>query len=321
MMLSDEWGDWEMGDDFGFYEDLDDDNDGGVFGVSHASLPSSSHGGGSTCSSSSHRPIDDPRPETLKSSPPILSPVIIDQISENGLPWSMQDMKWTRIYNSTRDGTSFGQFMRSVRNVSQTIIVALTNDGRVVGGYTEDVWSGGKSSSSSRREVEMRNHHAFLFVVDHHPPASASTGATTTTTTTTVTNKAEQSSSRFGRFIPGLEDIASSPTGVLEFNFDSLSISSSNKNKKEQQQQQQQVILHIFKPSPRQASLKQVCQLGNRFISLGDEQHMTYLAIENSFSRGGVTMMTSSIDGGGDGGMITEEFDVVDFEVYCLSDD
>ena len=26
-------------------------------------------------------------------------------------------------------------------------------------------------------------------------------------------------------------------------------------------------------------------------------------------------------DGGGDGGMITEEFDVVDFEVYCLSDD
>lgn len=303
-ILSDEFGEWEMGDDFGFYEDLDDDGVGVVDNASSISSPPSSNN--SSCSGSSHRLIDDPRPDTLKSSPPILSPDVIDQISENGLPWSMQDMKWTRLYTSSRDGTSFGHFMRSVRNVSQTIIVALTSDGKVVGGYAEDVWSGGG------RKEEM-NHHSFLFVVD--PPASDTTAETTTAATTTMTNNKAEQSSRFGRFIPGLEDIASSPTGVLEFNFDSLSISSSsdkiNKNKKEHQK-----VVHIFKPSPRQASLKQVCQLGNRFISLGDGQHMNYLSIENSFSRGGVTMMTSS-----NGDVITEEFDVVDFEVYCLSDD
>lgn len=282
-MLSDEW-EWEMGD-FGFYEDLDDDGDG----INSSSSTSSNT---STASSCSDR-IDDPRPATLKSSPPILSSSMIDQISDDGLPWSMQDMKWTRIFASSRDGIAFGTFLRSVRNVSQTIIVASTSDGKVVGGYVEDVWSGRKNVASSREEMN----HAFLFVVE--PPAAA------TATMTDDNNKTEQS--RFGRFIPGLEEIASSPTGVLEFDFDSLSISSSN-NKVDNNTKKEQ--LHIFKPSPRQASLKQVCQLGNKFISLEDEGHMNFLSIENSFSRGRVTMDST----------ITE-FGVVDFEVYCLSDD
>jgi len=323
-MLADEWGEWEMGD-FGFYQDLDDDD-----GVdSSLTLSSSSSNlfttpATTTSSCSPHRTIEDPQPSTLTTSPPILSTTIIDTLAEDGgLPWSMQDMNWVRIFNSERDGTSFGQFMRSVRNVEHTVIVAKTESGMIVGGYVADVWSGRKS-----RVGEERGHNAFLFVVQ--PPAAAKAAMTNDNNSNEVVSPSQQQQQqqfRVKRFIPGLEDIASSPTGVLEFNFDTLSLSSSsdkkidhhnNNNDKEQQ-------VHIFKPSPRQASLKQVCQLGNKLISLGDDDtdllhyddhHMkNFMTIENSFSKGQVTMTSS------DGGCITEEFDVVNFEVYCLSDD
>jgi len=317
-MLADEWGEWEMGD-FGFYQDLDDD-DGGVdssFTLSSSSSnlfsapPTPATTTNSSCSP--HRTIDDPNPSTLASSPPILSPTIIDTLAEDGgLPWSMQDMNWVRLFNSERDGTSFGQFMRSVRNVEHTVIVAKTESGMIVGGYVADVWSGRKS-----RVGEERGHNAFLFVVQ--PPAAAKAAMTDDDDNNEVSPSQQQF--RVKRFIPGLEDIASSPTGVLEFNFDTLSLSSSSDKKIDHNKEQQ---VHIFKPSPRQASLKQVCQLGNKLISLGDDDtdllhddhHMkNFMTIENSFSKGQVTMTSS------DGGCITEEFDVVNFEVYCLSDD
>eukprot|EP00577_Skeletonema_sp_RCC1716_P019587 CAMPEP_0113417946 /NCGR_PEP_ID=MMETSP0013_2-20120614/25935_1 /TAXON_ID=2843 ORGANISM="Skeletonema costatum, Strain 1716" /NCGR_SAMPLE_ID=MMETSP0013_2 /ASSEMBLY_ACC=CAM_ASM_000158 /LENGTH=322 /DNA_ID=CAMNT_0000305131 /DNA_START=11 /DNA_END=979 /DNA_ORIENTATION=- /assembly_acc=CAM_ASM_000158 len=318
-MLADEWGEWEMGD-FGFYQDLDDDD-----GVVDSSLTLSSSSSSNlfsapptpatttTSSCSPHHTIDDPNPSTLTTSPPILSPTIIDTLAEDGgLPWSMQDMNWVRLFNSERDGTSFGQFMRSVRNVENTVIVAKTESGMIVGGYVADVWSGRK------RVEEERGHNAFLFVVQ--PPAAAE-AAMTDYDNKEVSPSQQQQQFRVKRFIPGLEDIASSPTGVLEFNFDTLSLSSSSDKKIDHNKEQQ---VHIFKPSPRQASLKQVCQLGNKLISLGDDDtdllhdddHMkNFMTIENSFSKGQVTMTSS------DGGCITEEFDVVNFEVYCLSDD
>mmetsp|Transcript_17559 Transcript_17559/g.35047 ORF Transcript_17559/g.35047 Transcript_17559/m.35047 type:complete len:324 (+) Transcript_17559:123-1094(+) len=319
-MLADEWGEWEMGD-FGFYQDLDDDD-----GVVDSSLTLSSSSSSNlfsapptpattTASSCSpHRTIDDPNPSTLTTSPPILSPTIIDTLAEDGgLPWSMQDMNWVRIFNLERDGTSFGQFMRSVRNVEHTVIVAKTESGMIVGGYVADVWSGRKS-----RAEEERGHNAFLFVVQ--PPAAPAM-TDDDDNNAGVFPSQQQQQFRVKRFIPGLEDIASSPTGVLEFNFDTLSLSSSSDKKIDHNKEQQ---VHIFKPSPRQASLKQVCQLGNKLISLGDDDtdllhdddHMkNFMTIENSFSKGQVTMTSS------DGGCITEEFDVVNFEVYCLSDD
>eukprot|EP00984_Skeletonema_dohrnii_P019194 scaffold9118_cov139-Skeletonema_dohrnii-CCMP3373.AAC.3 len=308
-MLADEWGEWEMGD-FGFYQDLDDD-DGVVDSLTLSSSSSSNLFSApptpaTTSLSSPHRTIDDPQPFTLTTSPPILSPTIIDTLAEDGgLPWSMQDVNWVRLFNSERDGTSFGQFMRSVRNVEHTVIVAKTKSGMIVGGYVADVWSG-------RKRVEM-NHNAFLFVVQ--PPAAEAAMTDDGNSNAGVSPLQQQQQFRVKRFIPGLEDIASSPTGVLEFNFDTLSLSSSDKNNDKEQ-------VHIFKPSPRQASLKQVCQLGNKLISLGDDttdllhdQMKNFMTIENSFSKGQVTMTSS------DSGCITEEFDVVNFEVYCLSDD
>ena len=209
-------------------------------------------------------------------------------------------MNFMRIFSSSRDGTSFGHFMRSVRNVSNTIVVAQTSSGMVVGGFVMDVWSG--------RKKEEKNNHSFLFVVDNDEPTTSSQASDELLLPQQETVK---------RFIPGLEDLASSPTGVLEFNFDSLSLSPDNKSSTNKEEQK---MVHIFKPSPKQASLKQVCQLGNKLISLGDDNDnimnkKNLLTIEHSFSKGEVTMTSN------DGAYITEEFDVVNFEVYCLSDD
>lgn len=198
--------------------------------------------------------------------------------------------------------------MRSVRNVANTIVVAKTSSGMVVGGFSMDVWSGRKQVGAGEQ-----NHNAFLFVVEPPPLED---------------NKVEVSSSqqqqiRVKRFIPGLEDLASSPTGVLEFNFDALSLSSSSDKITTNNKEEEEV--HVFKPSPtRQAPLKQVCQLGNKFISLGEDDAVdstndtgikNLLTIENSFSKGEVIMPLN------DGRCIMEEFEVVNFEVYCLSDD
>jgi len=351
MMLTtnDEWGEWEMGD-FGFYEDLDDDNDiirgDNIIGIgidstrmtyssssnlfSGPPTPSdiSSNSNSSSCSPHyhHHHAIQDPQPSTLTSHPPILTSTTIDQLNDHdvALPWSLQDdttttHSWVRLFSSTRDGTSFGHFMRSVRNVTNTIVVAKTSGGMVVGGFTMDVWSGRKGGGGE--EEERMGHDAFLFVVE--PPASASASADTTSANKVKVSPSHQQL-RVKRFIPGLEDLASSPTGVLEFNFDALSLTSSDKivdNNKEEEEE-----VHIFKPSSRQAPLKQVCQLGNKFISLGEDADdsdstnsnggmKNLLTIENSFSKGQVIMTLN------DGRCIMEEFDVVNFEVYCLSDD
>ena len=311
---------WAMDEDFGFYEDLDGGgSNGGGGGDSYSNNDDVPAAAIISCCSP-HR-IDDARPETLETSPPILSETMVDQIAEDGLPWSMQDMKWIRIFATSRDGKTFGTFMRSVRNVSHTIIVASTSNGKIVGGFAADVWSGRKvlaSSSSSSLSREEIN-HAFLFVVE---PAAANTAIIMTDDADKAGSSLSLQQSRLGRFIPGLEGVASSPTSPIEFDFDSPAISPS-KNKVVVDNNKEQQHVHIFKPSlTRPAGLKQVCQLGNKFISLGDEggEHRNFLAIENSFSRGVTMMMTSSSNSDG-GGMITEEFGVVDFEVYCLSDD
>lgn len=336
-----EWGEWEMGDDFGFYQDLDsEDNDHYYFDstvLTYSSSSSNLFSGGpptppSDISSSSccspyhhHDAIEDPQPCTLTSYPPILSSSTIDQLNEHALPWSLQDTNWVRIFSSNRDGTSFGHFMRSVRNVRNTIVVAKTGSGKVVGGFSMDVWSGRKTTQPG----EERRTHAFLFVVEPPPPAAA---ATVVDIASTNSNKVKVSPSqqiRVKRFIPGLEDLASSPTGVLEFNFDALSLSCNDKIVINNNNNKEEVEVHIFKPSSsrQQAPLKQVCQLGKKFISLGQEEEedadddstgmkqQNLLTIENSFSKGEVSMTLN------DGRCIMEEFEVVDFEVYCLSDD
>lgn len=270
---------FEMEDDYGFYEDLDSDDDT----VALAPLPSDEDSALSIPICGTR--IEDENPESLVTSPPILTPFMVDAIAEEGLPWSMQDTQWDRLFASSRDGTSFGTFMRRVRGRGQTIIVAKTSDGKIVGGYATDVWSGRKQPACSQDEAS----HSFLFVVD--APAAKAKQAVTPTEAHT--------------FIPGLEEFGTSPTSAFDFDFHQLSLSP-HKHRDEKPH------VEIFKPSQKQqtnAGLKQACQIGNKHISMTDGNGLS-LVIENSFSRGNTCTREDR-----------EEFTIVEFEVYGFSED
>jgi hypothetical protein len=273
-----------MDDDYGFYEDLDTDDETAavtpLLSDEESTLPATP-----VCGSR----IDDPDGDSLLASPPILTPSVADAIAEDGLPWSMQDTQWERLFASTRDGASFRTFMRSVRGQGQTIIVAKTSDGKIVGGYATDVWSGRK-----RDDSRDEGSHDFLFVVD--PPA---TSKATHAAPETPTNHT---------FIPGLEELGSSPTSAFDFDFHQLSVSSPKATRDDKPH------IEIYKPSqkPRDnAGWKQACQLGNKLISMSDASGDLTLVIDNSFSHGTVVRT----------GEEREEFTIVEFEVYGFSED
>jgi len=265
---------FEMDDDYGEFIDLDADDEA----VPFERLPSDEDSGTPSISVCSSR-IEDTNPDSLITSPPILTSSMVDAIVEEGLPWSMQDVQWDRLFASTRDGTSFGTFMRRVRGHGQTIIVAKTSDGRIVGGYATDVWSGRKQPTGSEDQAS----NAFLFMVDQ--PAAKTKRPVTATGHT---------------FIPGLGEFGTSPTSIFDFDVHQPSVP-------------EKPQVEIFKPSHSQhtnAGLKQACQIGNKFISMSDGDGDLSLVIESSFTRGVARTREDS-----------EEFTVVEFEVYGFSED
>ena len=276
-------------DDYGFYEDIDISDRSAAAAVAYPT-PTTMSGLSDdddntaplsiTCGSR----IEDDNEDSLISSPPILSPFMVDMIVEDGLPWSMQDTQWNRLYNSSRDG-SFSTFMRSVRGHGQTIIVAKTSDGRIVGGYATDVWSGRKQQSEASSQGETN--HSFLFAIE--PPSNKTKHQAPISTNTS--------------FIPGLGNLGTSPTSALDFDFGNLSLSKhhDNNNKKKPH-------VNIFKPSQK---FKQACQISNKMISMVDDDNNLSLSIENSFSRGVSCTRDNRQE---------EQFTVVEFEVYSLED-
>jgi hypothetical protein len=242
---------FEMEDDYGFYEDLDSDEEcdtsvgtGGMM----TPLPSGSDEESSVmsipvCSTR----IEDEDIESLSTSPPILTPFMVDAIAEEGLPWSMQDTQWDRLFASSRDGTSFGTFLRRVRGHGQTIIVAKTSDGKIVGGYATDVWSGRKQGS--------QDGHSFLFMVEPPSKKGAQPRAVTPTT-----------------FIPGLEEFGTSPTSAFDFDLHEMSLSSSPHKVHDGKPH-----VEIFKTK----HLANAAKLSNKLISMCDESGNLSLNIEN----------------------------------------
>lgn len=278
---------FDMEDDYGFYDDLEDD----TYRCESSEDEDDTH---HVAIKPSDR-IEDEQDESLSSSPPILSPSIVESLAEDGLPWSMQDMKWSRLYASSRDGACFGTFLRKVRG-KQTIIVAKTSDGKIVGAFATDPWSG-------RKAGDVNAHHGFLFSVSSTSSSAANTGGVNKKKMSPLAQPSSSQSS-FGAYIPGLGEFGTSPTSAFDFNFATQLSASSKRNQSEQQQQQK---VDIFKPQPG-SGFKQTCQLGNKFISLCDG--VKSLSIENSFTRGRTTTGASA----------TEQFDVVEFEVYGFTE-
>lgn len=273
---------FEMSDDYGFFEDIDAENDSAALVPSP--LPPSDEDRVATLSVCGTR-IKDEGSGSLVAAPPIISQCLAGIIADEGLPWAMQDAQWERLFASSRDGRSFGTFMRRVRGHDQTVIVAKTSDGRIVGGYATGVWSGRKQLAETQDEAS----HAFLFVVEQP--------IIKTHAMLEVSNT----------YLPGLGELGTSPTSALDFDFHQMTMAATK-------HLDGRPNVDIFKPPQKQhtsaGGLKQACQIGNRLISMTDGNGDLSLVIESSFSRGVVCM-----------GETREEFTVLEFEVYGFSED
>ena len=299
--------------DYGFYEDLDMDDDTIAVLVPR---PSNDDQEGAfafpipfcCCSVTTSDPADGPLAH-----PPILTRPIVEAIIEEGLPWSMQDYRCDRLYSSSRDGASFGTFMRRVRGRDRTVVVATTSGGRVVGGYATDAWSGRRGRGGARVAApdneDGGNDGAFLFVVD--PPSSSAAAA--------VSEPSSTAAAAAHTFIPGLEALGTSPTSAVQFDLHRRGSSPSESprqrrrdrdemTKKKKEEEKEKPRVEIFKPS-RKSSLRQACQVGSEFISMSDGEGLS-LVIENSFSCG-ASRIREDLD----------EFTIVEFEVYGFTEE
>ncbi|KAL3761207.1 hypothetical protein ACHAWU_000302 [Discostella pseudostelligera] len=293
------------------------------------------------------RIIDIANPHSLHSHPPILSPSMVDTIVEHGLPWSMQDSRWNRLFAASRDdvddgSSSFVTFMRRVRDQDQTIIVAKTSTGRIVGGYATNVWSGRRRT----KQQQNSNHHDFLFVVE------------SSTTTTSTKSKLLHTGMTFMHEDHQQLLLGKSPTSTAShFDISSSSNSSPTSSTKHHRRcnnnnSTNKPWIEIFKQdhnhhkydnivatttstgssSSSSSSWKQVCHMGRTLLSMSSDTTSCCgtlsLVIHHSFSRGEI-----SLGSGGSGGASTreesvsggdcsmEEFDIVEFEVYGFTDE
>ena len=251
---------FDMENDYGFYDDLEDKESEDDYFTSDSG-------------------VDDSR-STNEYPSQILTQSIIERLS-------LRDQKWECLFSSSRDGPSFGTLMRQVRGHTRTIVVAKADNGKIYGAYATDPWSG---RHTIRGGTEASS---FLFEV---PPSYAKKGL--------MSPLAPPSShASFGSFIPGLNKnlLSTSPTSSMDFEMANFSLApkcDANIG----------ALIDIMKSSDTSRGFKQVCHLGNKFISISNGD--VSLAIENSFSHGTIEGSFKE----------TKEFKIVGFEVHALSE-
>lgn len=183
--------------------------------------------------------------------PPILPPIAVETIIEEGLPLPMQDSRWDRIFSS-HEGTSFLQFMRCVRGRDNTLFVAKTSCGKIVGGFATGLWSGHRTQHFPDDKVDKEE---FLFVVKP------------------LTPKAPKSQVFANTFIPGLNINGRSPTSAANH----FSFQRGRNNEKIPHR------VNIFKSARR---MKQTCRIGGKCISMSEDDGSLSLELNNSFKSG-----------------------------------
>eukprot|EP00957_Ditylum_brightwellii_P181897 13857960-Ditylum_brightwellii.AAC.1 len=223
--------------------------------------------------------------ECLESFPQILSPLMIEQIGGCGLSHVPCDHMWNRLYSSTRDGSSFGTFLRKVRGFTNTLIVAKTSCDDIVGLFATAPWSGRK------KDENQISADSFLFSV--HPESS-----------TTELHSCKPK--KYSCFIPGFEPFGKSPTTTIIGDDPELETSPTLDREH----------VSIYKcQGARQYN--QMCHISDKRISVGGKDGTVAFCVWDSFSRGSsypCNAYATSFSLAS-----SENFDIVEFEVYGLS--
>jgi hypothetical protein len=108
----------------------------------------------------------DPEPASaLAACPRILTANMIHQLMVEALPMSLKTTRWDRIYALGRDGDDFYTMTRHCANFKDTIIVAVTSQGHILGGYAAAPWIKQEGHDMSRSFYG--NGESFLFA--SHP--------------------------------------------------------------------------------------------------------------------------------------------------------
>lgn len=76
----------------------------------------------------------------LLSCPRILTMPMIQQLLREALPQSLKTARWDRIYAVGRDGDTFYAMLNKCVGFKDTVIVAQTSQGYVLGGYASSPW-------------------------------------------------------------------------------------------------------------------------------------------------------------------------------------
>jgi len=87
----------------------------------------------------------------LEAAPRILTPKMMQQLSDEGLPDVVKLMRWKRAFSILRDGDSFHTFLRGLESFRHTIIVARTSNNIILGGYVDSKWEKQGGGDMGRR--------------------------------------------------------------------------------------------------------------------------------------------------------------------------
>jgi hypothetical protein len=109
-----------------------------------------------------------PEPQSVLSScPPLLTPTMLKQLVDN-LPETVQTMTWKRLFALGRDGDCFLTMLNHCHSYTNTIVVILTTQGHILGGYAAAPWD----RQSGMQRTFYGSGQSFLFATHPDDPVA-----------------------------------------------------------------------------------------------------------------------------------------------------
>eukprot|EP00977_Amphora_coffeiformis_P002398 scaffold449_cov184-Amphora_coffeaeformis.AAC.10 len=107
--------------------------------------------------------VEDEDPIDLMECPRILTPAMMQQLQDEGLPTSLHMSRWERCFAIGRDGDDFWSFLERTAHFGKTIVVIQTCHGDILGGFAAMPWK----KVNGPQNVYFGTGQSFLFA--SHP--------------------------------------------------------------------------------------------------------------------------------------------------------